>query len=108
MLLAAAIVLLVFEVVPPAIGIPLVIVAAIAEVLELVAWRRYLARYRVSTGSEGLVGEEATVVEPCAPEGTVRLRGEIWKARSPFPCAAGERVRVTAVDGLTLEVEPGS
>jgi membrane-bound serine protease (ClpP class) len=105
MLLATAIVLLVF-VVPPAIGIPLVILAAIAEVLELVFWRRYLARYRVSTGSEGLVGEEATVVEPCAPEGTVRLRSEIWKARSSFPCGAGDRVRVTGVDGLTLEVEP--
>jgi membrane-bound serine protease (ClpP class) len=105
MLLVTAILLLIF-VVPPAIGIPLVILAAIAEVLELVFWRRYLARYRVTTGSEALVGEEATVVEPCAPEGTVRLRGEIWKARSSFPCAAGERVRVTGVDGLTLEVEP--
>jgi membrane-bound serine protease (ClpP class) len=105
MLLVTAILLLIF-VVPPAIGIPLVILAAIAEVLELVFWRRYLARYRVTTGSEALVGEEATVVEPCAPEGTVRLRGEIWKARSSFPCGAGERVRVTAVDGLTLEVEP--
>ena len=106
MLLLTAILLLVLSVVPPAIGIPLVIVAAIAEVLELVFWRRYLARYRVTTGSEALVGEEATVVEPCAPEGTVRLRGEIWKARSSFPCGAGERVRVTGVDGLTLEVEP--
>jgi hypothetical protein len=31
----------------------------------------------------------------------VRLRGEIWNARSEVPLELGEEVRVEAVDGLT-------
>jgi membrane-bound serine protease (ClpP class) len=53
------------------------------------------------------VGETAEVIQPCDPEGKVRLRGELWAARSPQPLAAGERARVVAVDGLTLEVRAG-
>jgi membrane-bound serine protease (ClpP class) len=82
-------------------------IAAVVEVGEVFLWRRYLSRrYRVRTGAEGLVGESAEVIEPCDPEGRVRLHGEIWRARSGTPAAVGETVRVAGVDGLTLEVEP--
>jgi membrane protein implicated in regulation of membrane protease activity len=104
MLVVIAIVLLLF-VLPPAIGIALLLAALAFEVLELVFWRRLLRRYRVVTGSEGLRGERAEVIEACDPEGWVRLRGENWKARSREPLRVGERVVVAAVDGLTLEVE---
>jgi membrane-bound serine protease (ClpP class) len=83
-------------------------VAAAIEVGEVLLWRRFLRRYRVRTGAEALIGERAEVVSPCAPEGTVRLRGELWRARSGSPASEGESVRVTRVDGLTLEVEPWS
>ena len=33
----------------------------------------------------------------------VRVNGELWRAHG---AAAGEQVRVRAVDGLTLDVEP--
>jgi membrane protein implicated in regulation of membrane protease activity len=33
------------------------------------------------------------------------VHGEIWRALSGQPLNAGDRVRVTAVDGLTLRVE---
>ena len=82
--------------------------AAVVEVGEVFAWRRFLRRYRISTGAEGLVGQPAEVIAPCTPRGTVRLRGEIWKARSTPFAGAGDRVRVVAVEGLTLEVEPWS
>jgi membrane protein implicated in regulation of membrane protease activity len=36
------------------------------------------------------------------------VRGELWRARSSFAAAVGERVRITAIDGLTLRVEPES
>jgi len=102
-LLAVAILLAVF-VLSPAIGIAVVALAAVVEVAELLFWRRFLRRYRVSTGAEGLIGETVEVVEACAPEGRVRLRGELWAARSAQPLAIGERARVVAVDGLTLEL----
>ena len=83
-----------------------VVVAALIEVLEVWFWIRFLRRYRVTTGAEGLVGERAEVVERLAPTGRVRLRGELWAARSPSPAIPGQQVRITSVDGLTLEVEP--
>ena len=81
-------------------------VAAVVEVGEVSFWIRFLRRYRVTTGAEGLVGEPGEVVEACDPTGRVRVRGELWNARSGQPLGAGRLVRVTAVDGLTLEVEP--
>jgi len=83
-----------------------VAVAAVIEVGEVYLWIRFLGRYRVTTGAEGLVGERAEVVEDCAPVGRVRVRGELWQARCAVPAVAGQRMRVAAVDGLTLEVEP--
>jgi membrane-bound serine protease (ClpP class) len=104
-LLVIAILLLVF-VVPPAVGVAIVVGAAAFEILELVFWRRLLRRYRVVTGAEGLRGAVAEVIEACDPDGRVMLRGEIWKARSTQPARPGDRVEVAGVDGLTLEVEP--
>jgi membrane-bound serine protease (ClpP class) len=103
MLLAAAILLTVF-VLEPAVGAVLIALAAIVEVGELVFWRRFLRRYRVSAGAEALVGERAEVIEACDPDGRVRLRGELWNAHAVEPLAIGELARVIGIDGLTLEV----
>jgi membrane-bound serine protease (ClpP class) len=46
------------------------------------------------------------VFSPLAPEGKIFVHGEYWNAVSPVPVPAGARVRVTAVEGLTLTVEP--
>jgi membrane-bound serine protease (ClpP class) len=81
-------------------------VAAVVEVGEIYLWIRFLRRYRVTTGAEGLVGERAEVVEACTPLGRVRVRGELWAARAEPPAIVGQRTRITGVDGLTLEVEP--
>jgi membrane-bound serine protease (ClpP class) len=80
--------------------------AALIEVGEVYLWIRFLRRYRVTTGAEGLIGQAAEVIEPCAPRGRVRIRGEIWNARCSVAAERGERVRVVEVDGLTLVVEP--
>ena len=104
-MIVIAILLLVF-VLSPALGIAVVALAVAFEAVEIVFWRRVLRRYRVATGAEAMVGETAVVVEPCDPEGTVRLRGEIWRARCPPGASPGERVRIGAVEGLMLEVAP--
>src|SRR6058998_2654125 len=58
-----------------------------------------------ATGAEGLVGRTATVRERLGPEGQVMVSGEIWRAVAEGePVDAGARVRVVAVDGLTLRV----
>lgn len=64
-------------------------------------------RSQVSTGSEGLIGMIAEVRVPLEPEGQVFLNGELWRAISQEgPVAAGARVKVLAVDHLTLHVVP--
>lgn len=80
--------------------------AALIEVGEVYFWIHFLRRYRVTTGVEGLIGERAQVIEALDPAGRVRLRGEIWNARGAAEVERGEPVRVAAVDGLTLVVEP--
>jgi membrane protein implicated in regulation of membrane protease activity len=104
-LIVIAILLLVF-VLSPALGIAVVGLAVAFEALELLFWRRVLRRHRVATGPEAMVGETAVVVERCDPDGTVRVRGEIWRARCEGGAAPGQGVRISSVDGLTLDVSP--
>ncbi len=60
---------------------------------------------RPATGAERLIGEVGVVRTPIDPEGQVFVRGEIWRAVSEGGAIAeGERVRVVAVDSLTLHV----
>jgi membrane-bound serine protease (ClpP class) len=91
-------------------GLPWGLVALIGglllEILEYLGWKRFLRRYRLRSGPETPVGAIATVVEDCAPAGQVRVHGEIWNARSTEPVVAGDTVRITALEGLTLDVEP--
>lgn len=65
-------------------------------------------RLKPVTGAEGLVGKEGrtlTALSPAAP-GQISLHGEIWRARSRVPVDADMPVRVIAVEGLTVDVEP--
>jgi len=73
----------------------------------LIVLQRVVAahRRRPSTGGEGLLGEEGEVLEDLDPDGKVFLKGEIWDARCEGGAKRGERVRVTALKGLTITVE---
>lgn len=62
-------------------------------------------RAKVATGTSGMIGLTGRAETAIAPEGTVFVRGELWKARSQMSIAPGESVRVTGVDCLTLDVE---
>ena len=101
-----AVLLLVF-VLSPVAGIVVVAIALFLEIGELAFWRKWMRGRCAQTGSEAMPGEVAEVIEPVgADRGTVRLRGESWRARSRQPIAVGEQVRVAEVEGLTLSVEP--
>jgi len=58
-------------------------------------------------GPGSLVGVSGTVVRRVAPEGQVRIGGELWRAETRGAALEpGARVRVEAVRGLTLLVRP--
>lgn len=104
MLLVGAILLAVF-VLPTGWAIALVAVVAVVEVAETLFWISFSRRGNVKMGPETLVGAVGEVVTPCVPLGRVRLQGELWQARCDEGAETGERVRVRALDGLTLVVE---
>jgi len=58
------------------------------------------------TGSEELRLHPAVALEDFDREGWVRLQGERWHAVSDRPVRKGQRLKVTAVEGLTLHVTP--
>jgi membrane-bound serine protease (ClpP class) len=63
-------------------------------------------RNKVITGLSSMLHEIGEARTPLAPEGQILIRGEYWNAVSPVPVAPGDHVRVTAINGLTLTVEP--
>ena len=62
-------------------------------------------RAKVTTGSAGMIGLVGRAETAIAPQGTVFVRGELWRARSQMSIARGEGVRVSGINGLTLDVE---
>ncbi len=82
---------------------------ALAAGLETAFWVfgiRYSRRRRAQVGVQTMIGRVGEALTALAPAGQVKLDGEIWEARAPTGAKAGEAVRVTRIDGLTLEVEP--
>jgi membrane-bound serine protease (ClpP class) len=64
---------------------------------------------RIRTGTEELVGATAEARSAVDPDGRVWLGGTIWGARlaeGASPVKLGDKVRVEAVEGLTLVVRP--
>jgi membrane-bound serine protease (ClpP class) len=59
------------------------------------------------TGAAGMIGELGEALTSIEPGGSGRVttHGEIWRAKSSEPIAAGARVRVTGIEGLMLTVE---
>ena len=105
MILLIAILLAVF-LFPSPWNIVVVVLGILLEFVEITWGLRLARRMRAQTSAEALVGKEAEVVEPCRPDGKVRVHGELWQARCDEGADAGDTVRVTAVRGLTLDVVP--
>lgn len=100
----------------PRIGIriPVPIVAAI-----MLLWLAYsVFGYRKGTkallrkpvdGFTDMTGQKGSVVKTLDPEGMVKIRGELWAARSQQRIEAGAEVVVVAQEGLKLIVRaPGA
>jgi membrane-bound serine protease (ClpP class) len=63
-------------------------------------------RQKAVTGAEGLLYAVGVARTDLLPAGKIVVHGEIWDARAKDKVPAGRPVRVCAVDGLTLVVEP--
>jgi membrane-bound serine protease (ClpP class) len=61
-------------------------------------------RRKVSTGSQGLVGEVGTARSDVHERGSVFVHGEYWNAYSDTPVSNGSRVEVVSVEGMKLKV----
>ncbi|HEX75055.1 MAG TPA: hypothetical protein G4O12_00575 [Dehalococcoidia bacterium] len=60
---------------------------------------------RPRVAPETIIGSEGKVVTPLAPEGYVKVQGELWKAISAeSELEAGNEVVVVRIDGLRLLV----
>jgi len=63
-------------------------------------------RRPVVSGLEQLLGGDGIVIDDFDERGRVSIHSEQWNALSDTPLHKGERVKITAIDGLTLKVEP--
>jgi membrane-bound serine protease (ClpP class) len=62
----------------------------------------------VVSGREELIGASGEVIEAAGQEGWARVHSETWQVRSRARLEPGQRVRVTAMEGLMLDVVPES
>lgn len=85
---------------------PAVIVAfAISSAVLCIVVTRLLLRVRyrpVVAGREQLIGSVGTAMEDFAVEGRVWVHSEAWAAHAEQPVHHGQKIKVTAVKGLTL------
>jgi membrane-bound serine protease (ClpP class) len=70
-----------------------------------------MVRTRFATptiGREWMIGEQGVAISDVDPEGIVEVGEGRWRALTnrATPVRVGERIRVAAIDGVTLEVEP--
>ncbi|RPI12039.1 MAG: hypothetical protein EHM63_00455 [Actinobacteria bacterium] len=88
------------------------LLAGIAGVLlAMLAGMPTMIRTRFATptiGREWMIGELGEATADIDPDGVVRVRGALWRARTnrATPLRTGDAVRVVDIDGPVLEVEP--
>jgi membrane-bound serine protease (ClpP class) len=89
------------------------VLVIVSTVLFMDSGMTAMVRSRFSTptmGREDLVGEMGLAEADVDPDGVVRIREALWRARTnrATPIHAGDPVRVVAIEGIVLEVEPES
>ena len=92
-----------------AVSLPLILALSLASAgfFLFVVGAAVKARKRpVVSGREELLRARGEVLDDFAGKGRIRIHGEVWQAATRVPLKRGDRVRVTAVDGLVLSVEP--
>ena len=86
-------------------------VVIIGVLLTFIVGMPSMVRTRFATptiGREWMIGSTGVAVGAIDPEGVAQVGTAKWRARTnrATPLAAGAELRVAAIDGVTLEVEP--
>ncbi len=81
----------------------IVVFAAVKLLWGMALWFQP-SRFRLG---QQMQGEDITVTEWSGREGYVDAGGELWRAMSKDALAPGDRVTLSKVKGLTLEVRKG-
>lgn len=84
-----------------AVSVPLGIIAVF--LMTLVIRARGL---RLANGADAMIGEIGVARTTVGPDGKVFVHGELWNADAKTEIASGTRVRVRAIHGLRVTVEP--
>ncbi len=71
----------------------------------LIVLARRAMKKPVTVGREAMVGQVGVATTDIAPDGTVKLKGELWRATSEKRIRKGEEVVVKDMKGLVLIVE---
>jgi membrane-bound serine protease (ClpP class) len=93
------------------IALPVVVGVAVAAagILAGIVWMAMRShRQRVVSGREEMAGAVGEVVADFQGRGFVHVHGERWQAQSTIPLQQGQRVTVTGMHGLVLDVRPAA
>jgi membrane-bound serine protease (ClpP class) len=92
-----------------AVSVPVIAGVAVAGLGATLIVARLAARSfgaRVVSGTEGMIGAEATILDWHDGRGHVWAEGERWQATGPAGLTAQTPIRITAIKGLVLQVAP--
>jgi membrane protein implicated in regulation of membrane protease activity len=88
--------------------VAIVLSVAMLGVVRPIALRHLRTPHAIRTGVAALIGEKGVVTEQVdAHDGRIKLRGEVWSARTYDPnqvIEAGKHVEVVQIDGATAVV----
>lgn len=89
------------------IALPLILSFAVVSAGLLIMTVSMLLKTRrleATTGTQTLIDQQTEVTSTHHNHVMVRLQGELWQVHCDQPLSEGDRVRVTGIQGLTLEV----
>jgi inner membrane protein len=92
-------------------GPGIILLSVVVAICIEVPYYRWIAPQSppMSTTPLALVGQEGVVIAPVVPHtlrGKVRVKSEVWSARSNVPIAVGTRVKIVHGEGVSIMVQP--
>lgn len=97
------------DIIGSAVSLPLVIAFTIVSLSFFIFIIKLFLKSRTTmalSGSEGMIGSVAEVIEPSQNGYIVRCHGEMWSATSESALSVGDVVKVVELSGLILKVKP--